>query len=165
MKTISGLMVVAGLSLAGATLGQSQAMPNPAEPAASTPDQANSATYPHKSVRSAAADGVREISTGMVVKARSGQPMGTVAAVVPNAAGDPAYVVINEQNGTRTTHTAMPYAAARHMVHENEIVVDGQKLKGAPRVSDRELQNSASTGWQTKMDNYWSKPAAAADSG
>jgi hypothetical protein len=51
------------------------------------------------------------------------------------------------------------------MVHENEIVVDGKKLKGAPRVSDRELQNSASTGWQSKMDNYWSKPAAAEGSG
>jgi hypothetical protein len=95
----------------------------------------------------------------MIVKARSGEPMGTVAAVVPNAAGDPAYVVINEQNGASTTHTAMPYAAARHMIRENEIVVDGKRLKGAPRVSDKELQNSASTGWQTKMDNYWSKPS------
>jgi hypothetical protein len=114
-------------------------------------------------MRSANANGVRDVAAGMIVKARTGEPLGTVAVIVPNAAGDPAYVVINEQSGTKTTHTAMPYAAVRHLVQENEIVVDGKRLQGAPRVTDRELQNSASTGWQTRTDNYWSKPSGRSE--
>jgi hypothetical protein len=157
-----------------------QAMPDPGRQAASVPDQANSATYPapatrgnsdsnsasspHQpdSMRSAAAR-PEIISSGMDVQSKTGEPVGTVLDVVPSATGNPAYVVIADQSGS---NTAVPYIAARKMVHDNKVIVDTKRLQNAPKVPQSQLQDRSNKEWQGKADSYWGKqPPQATSSG
>lgn len=164
--------------------GASQPAPaNPVSPTApvETPDQGNSATYPSSTApgngktpaqnadphaaarqhqksaeRTAAASGNSgSITSGMDVQSSSGQTIGTVADVVKNPSGRPTYVVVADQSGN---DTAIPYEAARQMVHGNRVVVDAARLQSAPKVPRSQLQNPANTGWQEKAEGFWRQP-------
>jgi PRC-barrel domain len=131
------------------------------------PDQANPSTYPatgstpgslqkprqHSAMRSATVGkGAQQITSGMDVQSRTGQPLGTVADVIKASSGDPAYIVIADESGS---DTAVPYSVARHMVRGSRIVVDDKQLRSAPKVPESQLQNPSSAAWKGIADNYW----------
>jgi hypothetical protein len=97
----------------------------------------------------AAASGV---SAGMPVQTTSGELLGIVRDVLPNASGEPGYVLITTPTGGKT---AVPYSTASVMTRNGTIVLDRARLEGAPRIQDSQLQNPSDTSWQKKVDQYW----------
>ncbi len=123
-----------------------------AQPTTASPDP-RAASTPHQrdTMRMAAAG---SISSGMDVQSREGKQVGTVVNVVNDSSGKPGYVVIADQSGR---DTAVPYSAAKHMVHGNKIVVSDKRLASAPKVPESQLQDTSNTEWQGQADSYWSK--------
>jgi len=164
--------IAAALALAGTAYAQTQAVPSQAAPGGlgtSTPGTVNpqasdpSTTTPStvspsaRSALSAAAGPTRmaaasNVSAGMPVQTLSGEQLGTVRDVVPNAHGDPAYVLITKPKGGKT---AIPYTTVNAMTRNGAIVLDRARLEGAPRIQDSQLQNPADTRWQKQVDQYW----------
>jgi len=92
------------------------------------------------------------ISAGMEVQSSEGHRVGTVADIVSDSGGRPAYIVIADGNGA---DRAIPYELARSMVHGGRFVVDEGLLRGAPRVQGDQLQNPANHDWRRAADDYW----------
>jgi hypothetical protein len=124
--------------------GEAQTTTSPDPRAASTPHQRDT-------MRMAAAG---TISSGMDVQSRKGKQVGTVVNVVKDSSGKPGYVVISDESGR---DTAVPYSAAKHMVHGNKILVNEKRLQNAPKVPESQLQDTSNTEWQGQADSYWSK--------
>ncbi|MDB6090556.1 MAG: hypothetical protein JWN85_3340 [Gammaproteobacteria bacterium] len=118
---------------------------NPDPSAASSPHQRNT-------TRMAAAGG--SVAPGMQVKSPSGDALGTVAVIVPDAASDAGYVVIATSAGDAT---AVPYATASSMVRNDTLVMDKSRLQNAPKVQRDQMEDRSSNTWQKKADKYWTK--------
>jgi hypothetical protein len=155
-----------------------------AAPPAGTPDQGNAATYPsptspgnaaspaqsadpqaaarqhrREAMRTAAASGnTGSINPGMALQTKAGQSAGSVVEVVRQASGRPAYVVIDDGSGR---HKAITYEAARLMVHGNSLIVDTQRLQGAPVVPADAAARKSPAEWQGQADRYWSTAAGS----
>jgi hypothetical protein len=112
-------------------------------------DRSRSASSDAGPTRTAAASNV---SAGMPVQTVSGEQLGTVRDVVPNASGEPAYVVITKPKGGKT---AVPYTTANAMMHDGSIVLDRARLEGAPQIQDSQLQNPSDKRWQKQAEQYW----------
>jgi hypothetical protein len=92
------------------------------------------------------------IAAGSIVQSPAGEPIGRVKDIVPDAhTGEPTYVLIASGSG----NTAVPYAVVAPMFQNGHIVLDRSRLESAPRVSDRQLQNTSDATWKTKADRYW----------
>jgi hypothetical protein len=127
MSTLRGISMVAGLCLAGAALAQAPSMssqsermsdqtnsaastpeqpmpPSQAGPAASTPDQANSATYP-----STPDTGSPDTGSGMSPQ-QSATPAQTSSDAGPTHSADPNAGAISHQKGSMRTASADPNA-------------------------------------------------------
>jgi hypothetical protein len=134
------------------------------EQAATQSPDPSAASTPHQrdTVRTAVAEKMTTFSPGMGVQTRAGKDLGTVSDVVSDSSGQPAYVVIADENGR---DTAIPYAAARNMVHGTKLIVDGQRLKSAPKVPESQLEDKSNTNWQGKADSYWKQGTSVKDRG
>lgn len=164
--------IAAALALAGAACAQTRAAPAQAAPGGvgtSTPGTVNpQASDPSTSTPSTVSPSARtapsaasgptrmaaasNVSAGMPVETISGEQLGTVRDVVPNANGDPAYVVITKPKGGKT---AMPYTTVNAMMRNGAIVLDRARLEAAPPVQDSQLQDPSDTRWQKQADQYW----------
>jgi len=132
----------------------STATPGTVGPPATRRQSAPEAAAPERhsrSTRMAAATG--NVSAGMPVQTASGEPLGTVRDVVPDATGAPGYVLITIPTGGKT---AVPYSTVASLTREGTIVLDRARLQGAPRVQDSQLQDPSDTRWKTQADHYWS---------
>jgi len=85
--------------------------------------------------------------TDVMADPKSGEPQYVVIALVPAAAGSQS--------------TAVPYGTATSMMRDNKLVMDRSKLDGAPKVSQSNLKDPASTSWQSESDSYWGNTRAA----
>lgn len=133
------------------------ATPSTVGPPATMPHRRSTAGVDHS--RSAdTADGptrvasASDISAGMPVQTASGELLGTVRDVVPNASGEPGYVLITKPQGGKT---AVPYTTVRAMTLNGSVVLDRARLDGAPPVKDSQLQDRSDTSWQRRADEYW----------
>ena len=141
------------------TTGKTEAQE--AAPAAAGPDP-NDASSPHqraatRTAEAGAGHGMTSISAGMGVQSAAGESIGTVKDVVPNASGQPGYVLIATGAGTRT---AVPYSTVSSMIRNGKIVLDRARLEAAPQVQDSQLQDRADTRWQKQADQYWNGSGA-----
>ncbi len=110
------------------------------------------ASSPHQRNSTRMAKGATGVTAGMGVQTTAGEAIGTVKDVVPNASGQPGYVLITTPSGGRA---AVPYATVSSMTHNGKIVLDRSRLEGAPQVRDSQLQDPANTQWQRQADQYW----------
>jgi hypothetical protein len=88
----------------------------------------------------------------MPVQTPAGEPLGTVRDIVPNASGDPGYVLITAPSGRKT---AVPYFTVQSVTRNGSILLDRARLEGAPQVTDSQLLNPSDTRWQKQADSYW----------
>ena len=149
------------------TVSPPASSPEPTSPNSASSPRATTGTERSRSpdasapTRMAAASNV---SAGMPVQTVAGEPLGTVRDVVPNASGEPGYVLITKPTGGKT---AVPYTTVNAMLRNGAIVLDRARLQGAPQIQDSQLQNPTDTGWQKQADQYWngrgSMRAAPAD--
>jgi PRC-barrel domain len=96
---------------------------------------------------------MRGVTAGMRVQSPTGEMIGRVEDVAPDArTGRPDYVVIATTSGAKT---AVPYSAIVPQVHDGHITLERSRLEGAPSVRDAELQGYSNTLWQEPADQYW----------
>ena len=123
-----------------------------AAPASGADPRAAASPHQRAATRTAAADGTSSVTAGMGVQTAAGESIGTVQDVVPNASGQPGYVLIATASGTRT---AVPYSTVSSMTRNGKIVLDRARLEAAPQVQDSQLQDRSNTRWQKQADQYW----------
>jgi hypothetical protein len=134
---------------------------NPQQPSTEQSTDPSAASSPHQqeSLRTAEAAGMGANDSasgeivGLEVISPAGDSLGSVVDTVKDPAGAPSYVVISSPKG----HTAVPYAAAASMVHDNAVVIDQSKLNSAPKVQQGAWKDASSKSWRTESDRYWSK--------
>ena len=135
---------------------------NPQQPTTteqSTDPGAASSPHQQESLRTAEAAGMGANDSasgeivGLEVISPSGDSIGSVVDTVKDPAGAPSYVVISSPKG----NTAVPYATAASMVHDNAVVIDQSKLNSAPKVQQGAWKDASSKSWRTESDRYWSK--------
>jgi hypothetical protein len=173
------LAIAAALAVAGPAHAQTRAAPTPGipggagtptpgtvnpeatDPSTATPSTVGPpATGERSSASSAASERQRStriaaaasVSAGMPVQTASGEPLGTVRDVVPDATGEPRYVLITIPTGGKT---AVPYSTVALLTRAGTIVLDRARLQAAPRVADSQLLNPSDTRWQKQADAYW----------
>jgi hypothetical protein len=95
-----------------------------------------------------------KVSAGMPVQSTSGEPLGAVRDIVPQASGSPGYVVITLPKGGKT---AVPYTTAVATMRNGTFVLDRARLEGAPRVQDSQLQNHVDQSWRKQANQYWNR--------
>jgi len=142
---------------------------NPASPQAPTTEQStapSAASSPHQqeTMRTAEAAGMGASDAasgdvvGLEVISPAGDSLGSVIDTVKDPTGAPSYVVISSPKG----NTAVPYAKAASMVHDNAVVIEQSKLNGAPKVQQGAWKDTSSKSWRTESDRYWSKSGMGA---
>jgi hypothetical protein len=100
------------------------------------------------------------VTVGTRVQTPEGEQIGTVKNVVPDPrTGRPGYVLIARRSGT---DTAVPSPAIFEGVHDGRIVLERSQLERAPTVREAEIQNTWSTQWQERADQYWRATPSAA---
>jgi hypothetical protein len=114
-----------------------------------SPPPTGAVSLPRTTTRMAAAG---TVSAGMPVQTPAGEALGTVRDIVPNASGDPGYVLITTPTGRKT---AVPYSTVQSVTRNGSIVLARARLEGAPQVTDSQLLNSSDTRWQKQADRYW----------
>lgn len=100
---------------------------------------------------------------GIQVVTSDGKEIGAVSDVMADSAtGAPTYVVIAAvPAATGTEATAIPYSTATGMVRDGKLIIEQEKLAGAPKVDPEQLKNPSSTAWQSESDSYWGNTRAA----
>jgi sporulation protein YlmC with PRC-barrel domain len=100
---------------------------------------------------------------GLQVVTSSGEEIGAVTDVMADSAtGAPTYVVIAAVPASAgTDSTAIPYGTATSMVRDGKLIIEQEKLAGAPKVDSQALKDPASTAWQSESDSYWGNTRAA----
>jgi PRC-barrel domain len=111
-------------------------------------------TAPGKTpTRTAEASGTRgKEMMGANVVSSDQAPLGTVADVTLDAAGQPEFVVIAVQG----QETAVPYRTASSMMSGNKLVMDRSRLQGAPKIKQGE-RRGGSTAWKNDASQYWNE--------
>jgi hypothetical protein len=100
---------------------------------------------------------------GMQVVTSDGKEIGAISDVMADSAtGAPTYVVIAAVPASAgTASTAIPYGTATGMVRDGKLIIEQEKLAGAPKVDSQALKDPASTAWQGESDSYWGNTRAA----
>jgi hypothetical protein len=137
MNILRSFSVVAALCLTSAAYAQSQI----------------------PSMRVAAAS-PSNVDSGMRVKSRSGDLLGTVASIVPGHSNSEGYVVIANPQGIATP---VPYGTASALVQHGALVVDKSRFLNAPKVQEYQTEDGSSTVWEQKADQYWKPYAMSSD--
>jgi hypothetical protein len=127
---------------------------NPQPSTSPTEGTAADRTAPGKTpTRTAEASGATHNKmVGANVVSADKAPLGTVSEVVFDSKGQPEFVIIAAQG----EKTAVPYQAASSMMSGNQVVIDGARLEGAPKVKQGEWQ-SGSKSWRTDASRYWNE--------
>ena len=144
---------------------------NPSAPQPTTTEQStdpSAASSPHQqeTLRTAEAAGMSASDAangdvvGLEVISPAGDALGSVIDTVKDPAGAPSYVVIASPKG----NTAVPFATAASMVHDNAVVVEKSKLNGAPKVQQGDWKDTSRKSWRTEADRYWSTSGTDAKS-
>jgi hypothetical protein len=188
MDTLRTLGLAVALGLSSAVLAQTQTPPETGSPdpnSASSPHQreatstATGETQPSQSPDPSAASSPHQRDTvgatpgataaaaptlvGAEVVTPSGEPIAAITDVMADPkSGEPQYVVIAlVPAAAGAQSTAVPYSTATSMMRDNKLVMDRSKLDGAPKVSQSNLKDPASTAWQSESDSYWGNTRAA----
>jgi hypothetical protein len=141
MNTLkSSFLVAVALSLVTAVSAQTPAPAAPADPQPSVRPAPNTPEL-----------------VGLEVQSTTGQRLGTVIDVIPDANGEAAYAVIS--TGTDTA-TAAPYASVSAMVRGGKVVVERALLENSPQVAQSDLHDKANTKWRQQADTYWAGQSA-----
>ncbi len=155
-------LAIGGALLSGAA--EAQAPAPPADPSTATPavvqpksDPDMSAAARTRTAEAGMARALNDVTAGMGVKSASGQAIGTVRDIVPAKSGRPDYVLIaTPHDGS----TAVPYAAVAPMIKDGAIILDGARLRSAPKVNLEDLHDQNNTAWKKKADQYWGVPGS-----
>jgi hypothetical protein len=142
-------------------------------PPAANPDPSG-ATSPHQQDTVKGAEGANERAAGkdkqmagdtkpkdklvgLIVETPAGEPVGSVVDIVRDDAGMPTHVIVAIDNET----TAVPYQTASSMVRDGKVVMNQQRLAGAPKVKQTEWLDQSSSKWRTASDRYWGNTRTA----
>jgi hypothetical protein len=135
-------------------------------PTTQSPDP-SAASSPHQREAVGATQGATAAEApklvGTQVVTSSGEEIGAVTDVMADSAtGAPTYVVIaGVPASAGTASTAIPYGTATGMVRDGKLIIEQEKLAGAPKVDSQALKDPASTAWQGESDSYWGNTRAA----
>ena len=58
---------------------------------------------------------------------------------------------------TQGKSSALPYETASSMMSGDKIVIDKERLQGAPKLKAGEWRDQSSTGWKTDATHYWDR--------
>src|SRR5688572_5006738 len=94
---------------------------------------------------------------GLVVESPSGEPVGSVVDIVRDSSGLPTHVIVAMDNET----TAVAYQTASSMVRGDKVVMNQQRLAGAPKVKQTEWLDEQDSKWRTASDRYWGSTRTA----
>jgi len=94
---------------------------------------------------------------GLIVETPSGDPVGSVVDIVRDDSGDPTHVIVAMDNET----TAVPYQTASSMVRGGKVVMNQQRLAGAPKVKQTEWLDESDSEWREESDRYWGNTRTA----
>jgi hypothetical protein len=94
---------------------------------------------------------------GLVVESPAGEPVGSVVDIVRDGSGLPTHVIVAMDNET----TAVPYQTASSMVRGGKVVMNQQRLAGAPKVKQTEWLDEQDSKWRTASDRYWGSTRTA----
>jgi len=84
--------------------------------------------------------------------------LGSVVDIVRDTNGKPTYAIVAIDNDT----TAVPYDVATSSLHAGRLLVmNPDKLAGAPRVKQTEWLDQKSTKWRKDSDRYWGSTRTA----
>jgi len=87
---------------------------------------------------------------GLIVESPAGEPIGSVVDLVRDDSGMPTHVIIAMDTET----TAVPYATAASMVRDGKVVMNQQRLAGAPKVKQTEWLDDTSSQWRTDANRH-----------
>lgn len=141
-----------------ATGGETQPGQSPDPSAASSPHQREAVGA---TPGATAAEAPKLVGTEVVTP--TGEPIAAITDVMADQqTGEPQYIVIaGVPAAAGAQSTAVPYSTATSMMRDNKLVMDRSKLDGAPKVSQDNLKDPASTAWQKESDSYWGNTRAA----
>lgn len=94
---------------------------------------------------------------GLIVETPAGEPIGSVVDIVRDDDGMPTHVIIAMDTDT----TAVPYATATSMVRDGKVVMNQQRLAGAPKVKQTEWLEETGSKWRTDSNRYWGNTRTA----
>jgi len=143
MRVQNALILLASASLGCPVFAQS----NPTVP---TSPGVQSGPRQNNATRLAEAGLSGAVTTGMMVKDRSGETLGTVARVSPSNERH-RYVVISSAVGNATP---VPYSVASSAMAAGKIILDRAAFEQAPKIPPSQISRSPRN-WQTKVDRYW----------
>lgn len=113
---------------------------------------------PTRSMQSATAGPIaaRRASTliSMPVQSQAGQPLGAIEDIVFDAQGHVTDVVVNCAGKL----VAVPWRIAVSRMHDGILVLNKERLNGAPSFAPDAWPDVSNPSWSASADSYWTTP-------